>query len=119
MSSSGKLVVFEGVDEVGKSTLILALQEKLRREDHEVLATAFPGNARGTLGKLVHELHHQPQTFGIAGISPASLQVLHVAAHLETIQTQIAPALNSGKIVLLSRWPQYFAHFFKPAVLGE
>lgn len=58
-NDSGKLIVFEGSDEVGKSTLIREIASSLST-DVEVLA--FPGNLPSTLGKWFYDfqvVNHQ------------------------------------------------------------
>lgn len=101
---AGKLIVFEGADGVGKTTIVQAVFDHLREAGVNVERLAFPGDEAGTIGRLVNEIHHKPQRFGIDAITPASLQALHVAAHVDAIQTRIIPALRSGACVLLDRF---------------
>jgi dTMP kinase len=58
----------------------------------------------GTLGRHVYELHHDPGRFGIDRLSEASLQLLHVAAHIDAIENRIKPLLFSGSTVVLDRF---------------
>ena len=97
----GRLVVFEGPDGGGKTTLHGRVAERM--PSGSTLALAFPGNTPRSLGKLVYDIHHgtlqstdQP--------SQAALQMLHVAAHLDTIERLIRPAIESGTTVLLDRY---------------
>jgi thymidylate kinase len=57
----------------------------------------------------VYELHQNPQRFGIEDLTAASLQLLHVAAHIDAIERRIKPLLASGKTVVLDRfrWSTY------------
>ena len=103
-SLAGKLIVFEGADGAGKTTLINAVLDSLQATGLKVEKFAFPGSESGTVGRLVYDIHHQPASFGISAIAPVSLQTLHVAAHADAIQTRIAPALRSGACVLLDRF---------------
>lgn len=100
----GRLVVFEGPDGVGKTTLAKALVEELTRRGVWCEHFSFPGRDPGTLGHLVYEVHHEPGKFGIDYMEPASLQVLHVAAHLDAIGRRILPALEAGRTVILDRF---------------
>jgi thymidylate kinase len=100
----GKLIVFEGPDGVGKSTLSEALTKNLRAADIPCEHVAFPGKEEGTIGRLVYDLHHRPDTFGLNKVAPASLQALHIAAHLDAIERRILPALNEGRWVILDRF---------------
>jgi len=100
----GHLIVFEGPDGVGKSTLADHLRSLL--DDNQIPAEilAFPGNRPGTLGKLVYDLHHSPQKLGVNDISPVGLQALHIAAHLDVIVRLIVPAMAAGNWVVLDRF---------------
>jgi len=100
----GELVVFEGPDGAGKSTLATAFTEYLIGSGREARLFSFPGREEGTLGWHVYQLHHDPQSFGIAGLTPESLQMLHVAAHLDAIDRSIKPLLREGITVVLDRY---------------
>jgi len=100
----GKLIVFEGPDAVGKSTLVQHLKTLLEQDQLPNEILSFPGDRPGTIGKLVYELHHAPGKFGIEQISPLGLQALHIAAHLDAITHIILPAINSGTWVVLDRF---------------
>jgi thymidylate kinase len=100
----GKLIVFEGADEVGKTTLATLLAESLRSKGVPCESIGFPGNKIGTLGQHVNELHHEPARFHVAHIDPTSLQFLHIAAHIDAIEQQILPALKKNRAVILDRF---------------
>lgn len=102
--SRGHLVVFEGPDGVGKTTLAKALVDELIRRGTQCEYYSFPGRDSGTLGHLVYEIHHDPDKFNIDRLDPASLQMLHVAAHLDAIGRRILPALEAGRSVILDRF---------------
>jgi thymidylate kinase len=99
----GKLIVFEGPDAVGKSTLVQYLKTLLEQGQLSNEILSFPGDRPGTIGKLVYDLHHAPGKFGIEQITPIGLQALHIAAHLDAITHTILPAINSGTWVVLDR----------------
>ena len=104
MSTPGRLIVFEGPNEVGKTTLVDAAVTALRARGGEVVSLAFPGHEAGTLGALVYQLHHAPGEFGLKDLAPASLQLLHIAAHIDALDRTILPALARGKTVVLDRF---------------
>ncbi|MGH9908009.1 MAG: nucleotide kinase domain-containing protein, partial [Pyrinomonadaceae bacterium] len=104
MQKHGRLFIFEGPDDSGKTTLSLAFAEHLRSKGIKCDHFAFPGRDVGTLGKLVNNVHHNPQTMGVRSIIPSSLQLLHVAAHVDAIECKILPALKSGRSVVLDRF---------------
>ena len=101
---AGKLIVFEGVDGVGKSTLAQSLVGRLKEFPIPSECAAFPGREPGTIGRVIYEIHHDPGRFGIEGLSPESLQALHIAAHLDAIARAILPAPNDGTWVILDRF---------------
>ncbi len=99
----GALIILEGPDEVGKSTLAGALTSELASLGIPCTHAAFPGDAEATLGRLVNLIHHHPEEFGLECITPNSLQALHIAAHLDMIERSIQPALAQGRWVVLER----------------
>ncbi len=105
MTEYGKLIVFEGPDGVGKSSLIAQCHAQLQQTGVSVEVMSFPGREPGTLGAHIYQLHHQHHsTYGIEQIDPASLQLLHVAAHMDAITQRIRPALQAGTHVILDRY---------------
>jgi thymidylate kinase len=104
MHTPGKLIVFEGPDGVGKSTLARAIADALAVRETPCELLAFPGREPDSLGHLVYQLHHDPKRFGLTAIPPASLQLLHIAAHLDEIASRILPALQAGRWVVLDRF---------------
>lgn len=100
---TGKLIVFEGPDGVGKTTLIQNTIDFIQAWNVPLLSLSFPGKTPGTLGHLVYQLHHTKTELQVTEINPLALQALHIAAHLDEIESRIKPALASGTIVLLDR----------------
>lgn len=98
------LVVVEGPDGVGKSTLCSELAATLRAKGVSVHSSSFPGRDAGTLGELVYEIHHQSTAQGIVEITPLALQTLHVAAHIDAIERRFVPILNAGAVLILDRY---------------
>jgi thymidylate kinase len=99
----GQLLIFEGPDGTGKTTLSLRLVEWLTSQGHHARYVSFPGRIEGSLGELVYNLHHFPGRYGLHGITPAAKQLLHIAAHIDAMQTTIIPTLESGEIVVMDR----------------
>lgn len=104
MSKRGNLFVLEGPDGVGKSTLARALTERLNASGRRCELMAFPGHEIGTLGRHIYALHHEPVQFGVQAVHPTSLQVLHIAAHVDTLERRILPALVRGQHIVLDRF---------------
>lgn len=108
--SMGKLLVFEGVDAVGKSSLCQAVCDQLRQQKikHEMLS--FPGRDMGTIGELIYRIHHRhAEEFSINTIDPLALQTLHIAAHIDLINRKIRARILSGCWIVLDRfwWSTY------------
>lgn len=104
MKEPGKLIVLEGVDEVGKSTLARAVTRTLRKRGISCDCVSFPGSKPRSLGKLIHRIHHTPSRVGIKRPPALSLQALHTAAHLDVIPSEILPRLHDGRWVVLDRF---------------
>jgi thymidylate kinase len=104
MAPPGKLFVFEGPDGVGKTTLSKAFSDHLNATGIQCDYLSFPGRETGSLGRHIYELHHDPNRFGIKAVDPASLQLLHIAAHIDLIGQCILPKLASGRYVILDRF---------------
>lgn len=100
----GHLIVFEGPDGVGKSTVAGRVAEILRAKGRACRLLSFPGREDGTLGQLVYRLHHDAAALGIREISETARQALHVAAHLDVMERVILPALAAGEHVVLDRF---------------
>ena len=100
----GKLIVVEGPDGVGKSTVAQGLAGRLTAQGVRSEYMTFPGQRRGTIGQIVYEIHHDPGRFGIDQLSPTSLQALHIAAHLDAIERDIIPLLRDGTWIILDRF---------------
>lgn len=103
--SKGGLLVFEGPDRTGKTTLANALAARLEDFGYKCIVRSFPGRDEGTLGKVVYDVHHRSGVFhSIEKISQAALQVAHTAAHIDEIENKIRPAIAAGNLVILDRF---------------
>ena len=108
-----KLIIFEGVNGVGKTTIARMLVARLEAAGQKSVLVKLPGVQEGTLGNLVNQLHHGwLSTYDGAGnpveevmdINPTSLQLMHVAAQFEAIEKFVQPALERGEWVVLDRY---------------
>lgn len=100
----GRLFVFEGPDGFGKSTLAEVLLRRMEATGVSVRLHSFPGRETGTLGALVYGLHHSPVEHGVRKIDASALQMLHLAAHIDSIRQVLAPSLSQGVSVVLDRF---------------
>jgi thymidylate kinase len=99
--SKGRLIVFEGADESGKTTVSKRLAAELVSRGRKCLWLSFPGREPDTLGAEIYALHHDRR---FAGSSSLSIQLLHIAVHVEVIQQSILPAIAGGACVILDRY---------------
>jgi dTMP kinase len=105
MKNPAELYVFEGPDGVGKSTLSKWFVNILAtRNQHPVVWSSFPGNEKGTVGNLVYRLHHDATDLGVKSIHPRSMQLLHIAAHIDAIESRFSEIINSGTSIVLDRF---------------
>jgi len=105
MKPSPALYVFEGPDGVGKSTLSKWFAKALRsRGERVVIWSSFPGNAKGSVGDLVYKLHHDPASLNVKAIHPLCLQLFHVAAHIDAIESRFAKCVRDGATIVLDRY---------------
>jgi energy-coupling factor transporter ATP-binding protein EcfA2 len=103
-ANRGRLFVFEGPDDVGKSTLAKLLNDYLRQTGKRTELLAFPGNSTGTLGELVYRLYHNPKAFGVVSVTSIGMQLMVTAAHVDVIESRIKPLIRSGVDVVLDRF---------------
>lgn len=93
--SAGKLIVFEGGEAVGKTTLIDIAEKYLKEQGLDVLRVRNPGGspAAEEIRKILFEQPRHPKV---------ELH-LFIAAILDNYHEYILPALEEGKIVLCDR----------------
>lgn len=110
MDTYSGIYIFEGIDNVGKTTIIHALKKQIQATtDYKCVNVAFPGNEPRTLGELVYRIHHHEEQYFDISLNETSLQLLHIASHIDLIQRCLEPLSNSKCIILLDRfwWSTY------------
>lgn len=100
----GQLIVFEGPDGVGKTTLSKRVINWMAARGIRSRYISFPGHEQGSLGKLVYDVHHEPERFGVGDVEPTARQLLHVAAHIDALHRTIGPALAAGETIVMDRY---------------
>jgi dTMP kinase len=93
---SGKLIVIEGPDAVGRSTQIARLRQWLEQEGHAVLDT---GMARSALAGKGISRAKDGNTLG-----PVTMTLYYVTDLADRLENEIVPALRAGFIVLTDRY---------------
>jgi thymidylate kinase len=103
-STRGKLLVFEGPDGVGKTSISQEIATYLNERGEACELMTFPDREPGTIGKLVYNLHHEPSKYGVESFTPTSKQALHIVAHLDAIERRIIPTIKAGRHIVLDRY---------------
>lgn len=97
--SRGRLVTLEGGEGAGKSTVLVALQERLAGHGFDVVVTREPGGT--VFGEAVRALVLDPAHAGICGESEL---LLMFAARAQLVREVVLPALDAGRWVLSDRF---------------
>ena len=93
---SGKLVVIEGTDGVGRSTQIKLLKEWLEQQGRAVLDTGL--SRSGLVGKSIKRAK-QGHTLG-----RITLSLFYATDFADRLENEIVPALRAGFVVLTDRY---------------
>lgn len=96
-TASGRLIVIEGIDGAGKSTLQRGLAEHLRAQGRTVLCTKEPTD--GPLGRRIRELARTGR-HGVTAEEEADLFHEDRRIHVQEI---VRPALARGEVVIQDR----------------
>lgn len=102
--------VFEGIDHVGKTSISQNVKNMLTSNvANECVYLSLPGREERTLGSLIYDIHHHQKEYFNKELNNVSMQLLHVAAHIDTIENIIRPMMNRESIILLDRfwWSTY------------
>ncbi len=97
--TTGKFIVFEGIDGSGKTTQLQLLARALKARNVPVLCTREPGGTR--IGSMLRELLLDPACRDLADRAEAFLYAADRAQH---VAEKIAPALQQGVNVLSDRF---------------
>jgi len=109
MSHKGKLIVFEGIDGVGKSTQCKLLEEYLRNRNHTVRQLKEPSD--GQYGREIRKLASQGQR-----LDPEKEYQLFILDRKENVKNNILPSLTRGEMIILDRY--YFSTIAYQGALG-
>lgn len=93
------LIVFEGLDGSGKSTLIKALENELKSQGNEVVVTREPGGTE--LGETLRELVTSTK---VQSPTPKAEALMYQAIRAQHVDLVIRPALEQKKWVLCDRF---------------
>ncbi len=94
---NGMFIVFEGLDGAGSTTQATLLEINLKKIGYKTALTKEP--TVGLMGGLI-----KAALAGEWKINPLALQLLFSADRAQHVESQIIPALESGKIVISDRY---------------
>lgn len=95
----GQFITFEGVEGCGKTTQIRLLAEALRQKGQSVTLTREPGGC-----PISDKIRHILLDAENSAMTPLAELLLYAAARAQHIAEVIAPALDSGAVVLCDRF---------------
>lgn len=96
---NGLFITFEGPEGAGKTTILQAAAEELRKNGHSVLATREPGGIE--IAEQIREVILHPEN---TAMDPKTEALLYAAARRQHLVEKVKPALEEGKIVLCDRF---------------
>ncbi len=106
---SGKLIVFEGIDGVGKTSMCKYLLEYIKVRGYPAVYLKEP--SEGEYGQKIREMARS----GIR-MDPLSEYELFMKDRRENVEKNIIPALMEGKLVILDRY--YFSTMAYQGAVG-
>ena len=114
MEKRGLLYVLEGPDFFGKDTQMEMLSERLKKEGYPLVVTREPGSEHEKICGKIRELLLDTKNDGMTSMTEMFLYLADRAQHTQKV---IKPALDSGKIVLTSRY-RYSTEVYQGMVRG-
>jgi dTMP kinase len=97
--SKGCLIVCDGNNGAGKSSVIRAIKEYLESQNHQVVVTREPGGTR--IGEKIREVVLDPETPELCDTTEL---LLFAAARAQHLKEKIIPAIEGGAIVICDRF---------------
>lgn len=101
LANNGGLILFEGADGSGKSTLIKLLAASLRAVGIDPVLTRFPGGT--PMGLAVRKICFEDPETNTKVMAPNVFDALMLADTIQTTEKVIKPALAEGRVVISDR----------------
>jgi dTMP kinase len=95
----GYMIVCDGSNGAGKTTIIKAIKEHLESRGREIVVTREPGGT--PIGEKIRDIVLSSDTPEMCDITEL---MLFAAARAQHVKEKILPAINSGKIVISDRF---------------
>ena len=96
---NGLFITFEGPEGAGKTTILQAATDQLKKNGYSVLATREPGGIE--ISERIREVILNPSH---TAMDPKTEALLYAAARRQHLVEKVKPALEEGKIVLCDRF---------------
>ncbi|EWG99051.1 dTMP kinase [Halomonas sp. BC04] len=97
--NQGRMIVIDGSNGAGKTTVIGALRDHLKYQGREALFTREPGGT--PIGEKIREILLSTDAGEMA---PVTELMLFAAARAQHVREKILPALQAGKVVVCDRF---------------
>ena len=97
--SKGQLIVCDGSNGAGKSTVLNAIEAHLKATGREFVMTREPGGT--PIGERIREILLSPGASEMYGVTEL---MLFAAARAQHVREKILPAIQAGKIVVSDRF---------------
>lgn len=112
MSSQPRLIVIDGPDGSGKTTMVRQLSEELQHRGTPVCTFRDPGDTR--IGEAIRE---QLLSIENREMTSTTETFLYMASRAQLVDERVRPALEEGKTVLLDRF--YYSTAAYQGIAGE
>ncbi|WP_192036639.1 dTMP kinase [Halomonas sp. YLGW01] len=112
----GRMIVIDGSNGAGKTTVIEALRDHLKHQNREAVFTREPGGT--PIGEKIREVLLSTDTSGMASVTEL---MLFAAARAQHVREKILPALQEGKVVISDRFDSAtlsFQHYARGLPIG-
>jgi dTMP kinase len=102
VTTSGRLIVIEGLDGAGTTTQARRVVEYLNARGVRAHGTREPSD--GPVGRLIREMLTGGHAIAGQTISQGTFGLLFAADRLDHLQREVEPQLAAGTIVISDRW---------------
>lgn len=99
LMKEGCMIVCDGGNGAGKSTVLKAIELHLRNQGHDLVMTREPGGT--PIGEKIREILLDRASSEMCDVTEL---MLFAAARAQHVREKIIPAINSGKIVVSDRF---------------